>query len=332
MLPNSWMVGLALATVTLGVVYPGLCLVRAHYDPQPISKLRHCLLRVAIVIYPLVSAAFFTGFFITRRIPRTHTSAFALFCTWEIISALFLGAEILYLWLSIFPFQGIWILAVLCVSLFTAAILSTGLWSYLTVQRQWLWIFIPFLCGVLTLTGICCTNDAAPSHARYRLRWGYLTLPALLGLVLGIVAAGTPTEKAPTLQKLQHPSQSMTGFLLIYTIQFKGLVSYYRSKIRAKRASEAPRWDGNSLISGQSRQSLIPETMRLENTHTGDPESQRAKGLEFGVKTEGGEARQGTSLDDITNWSFGRQVTEERLDKPRPDSMTLPMPTLHRVR
>lgn len=85
---------LALAVLGLEEAYLGLCLVRAHHSPESFSKVRHCLLRAAFFIYPLVSAAFISAFFITRRIPNTHLPAYVPFCTWELINGLCLGAEI----------------------------------------------------------------------------------------------------------------------------------------------------------------------------------------------------------------------------------------------
>jgi FtsH-binding integral membrane protein len=85
---------LALAVLGLGELSLTLCLVRAYYDPQSISKLRCRLLNAAIVTYPLVSAAFCTAFFITRRISRTYNPSFALFYTWEIVNGLCLATEI----------------------------------------------------------------------------------------------------------------------------------------------------------------------------------------------------------------------------------------------
>jgi tellurite resistance protein TehA-like permease len=84
----------AIAVFGLGEGYLALALVYAHFYPRSFSNVRRCLLKAASVIYLLVSATFITAFFITRRISRTHTPAFVLFCGWEVINGLCLGAEI----------------------------------------------------------------------------------------------------------------------------------------------------------------------------------------------------------------------------------------------
>ncbi|PQK17993.1 hypothetical protein BB8028_0009g01870 [Beauveria bassiana] len=186
------------------------------------------------------------------------------------------------------------------------------------MQRQWLWIFIPFLCGVLTITGACCTNDAAPAYARYRRHWEYLILPVLPGLGLGFAAAAIPAEQALRLQQLQYVLQSMIGFLFIYLFQGKGLVSEHRSNTQAKKAGQAPR-DGTSLQLGQSRQRLILENVNLEHITTGDLESllteegldvpgvleSSGERLDIPVKAEGGEPRpDSTTLPEIIKYPY----------------------------
>ncbi|EGX88582.1 hypothetical protein CCM_08627 [Cordyceps militaris CM01] len=198
------------------------------------------------------------------------------------------------------------------------------------MQRQWLWIFIPFLCGVLTITGACCTNDAAPAYARYRRHWEYLILPVLPGLGLGFAAAAIPAEQALRLQQLQYVLQSMIGFLFIYLFQGKGLVSEHRSSTQAKKAGQAPR-DGTSLQLGQSRQRLILEDVNLEHITTGDLESllteegldvpgvleSSGERLDIPVKAEGGEPRPDTHVvrktytgDLCTECTAGADTTE----------------------
>lgn len=58
-------------------------------------KDRRCFLRVALFIYSAVSAVLVSAFFITRRIQNTQLLSFVSFYTWEFISGLCLGAEII---------------------------------------------------------------------------------------------------------------------------------------------------------------------------------------------------------------------------------------------
>ncbi|KAM3555233.1 hypothetical protein ARSEF4850_006097 [Beauveria asiatica] len=290
----------ALAVTNLEVAYLGLCLVLARYYPELLSKGRYCLLKVAFFVHPLVSAAFISAFFITRQRADTYLPSYVLFCAWALINGACLGAEIAYLWLFILPLKGARKFAVIasaCVLI--AAVLIAGLWSSVTTQRQWLWVFISLSSGALTLTGVFFTNDAASIHARYRRHWGYLTLPAVLGVVLGLVAAFVPAEKAPLLQHVQYGCQSMIGLLIAYLIQVLGAVSAHSSRTQAKETSRAPRWDGSSPQHVQSRQGLITDCMSLEDISTADLESLVRDGdLDGSEKSEGCE--------------------------PRPDSLTLP--------
>lgn len=90
--PISW--GLALAVAGLEELYLTLYLVYAHYYPRSFSQRRRCLLKAAFVTYTLALAAFLIAFFITRQISRTHTPLFVLFCTWQVLNGLCLGAQI----------------------------------------------------------------------------------------------------------------------------------------------------------------------------------------------------------------------------------------------
>lgn len=99
----------------------------------------------------------------------------------------------------------------------TLLLLGVGLWQYVTIGSQWLWIFIEIPSTMPTLVTIALSSELGTDRkrtlGRIGVTEGWVALPVLSAITLAAAAIMIPNKQAPDLHDIQFFVHHLLGLL-----------------------------------------------------------------------------------------------------------------------